>query len=57
MGTSALPEGADSYPAKFPLKIHPCRHLSDVCDGNTWKVFFFFFTCDSKIGPCQGKLA
>lgn len=48
MGTSALPEGADSYPAKFPLKIHPCRHLSDVCDGNTWKVFFFFLLVIAK---------
>lgn len=37
---AALPEKYDSYPAKFPLKIHPCRQLSDVCDGNTWKDFY-----------------
>lgn len=37
---AALPEEDDSHPAKFPLKIHPCRHLSDVCDGNTWKDFY-----------------
>lgn len=36
---AALPEEGDSYPAKFPLKIHPCRQLSDVCDGNTRKDF------------------
>lgn len=35
-----LLEEDDSYPAKFPLKIHPCRQLSDVCDGNTWKDFY-----------------
>lgn len=28
--------GDDSYPTMFPLKIPPCRQLSDVCDGNTW---------------------
>lgn len=50
---AAVPEEGDSYPAKFPLKIHPCRQLSDVCDGNTWKDF----TCNSKTGLCQGKLA
>lgn len=50
---AAIPEEGDSYPAKFPLKIHLCRQLSDVCDGNTWKDF----TCNSKTGPCQGKLA
>lgn len=37
---AALLEEDDSYPAKFPLKIHPCRQLSDVCDGNTWKDFY-----------------
>lgn len=51
---AALPEEDDSHPAKFPLKIHPCRQLSDVCDGNTWKDFF---TCNSKTGPCQTELA
>lgn len=34
---TSCPAGSDdSHPAKFPLKIHPCRQLSDVCDGNTW---------------------
>lgn len=37
---AAPPEEDDSYPAKFPPKIHPCRQLSDVCDGNTWKDFY-----------------
>lgn len=37
---AALPEEDDSHPAKLPLKIHPCRQLSDVCDGNTWKDFY-----------------
>lgn len=34
---TSCPAGRDdSHPAKFPLKIHPCRQFSDVCDGNTW---------------------
>lgn len=37
---AAILEEGDSYPAKFPLKIHRCRQLSDVCDGNTWKDFY-----------------
>lgn len=39
-GPAALLGEGDSHPAKFPLKIHPCRQLSAVCDGNTWKGFY-----------------
>lgn len=43
---TALLEEGDSYPAKFPLKIRPCRQLS--ADRNTWKDFLL---AAAKQGP------
>lgn len=50
---AALLEEGDSHPAKFPLKIHPCRRLSAACDGNTRKDFF---TCNSKTVSILGNV-
>lgn len=50
---TALLEEGDSYPAKFPPKIRPCRQLSAVCDKTHGKIFFF--TCTSKTGPVLGN--